>query len=52
MVGVPEITPVLVFKLKPAGNAGLMEYEVTVPVTVGELLEIATLGQYVTGLEE
>ena len=32
-VGVPEITPVLVFKLRPAGRAGLM-LELGVPVKV------------------
>jgi hypothetical protein len=34
-VGVPEIVPVELFRLNPAGKAGLTEYEVTVPVTVG-----------------
>lgn len=42
-VGVPEITPVVVSRLKPAGRDGLIEYEVTVPVTVGELEVIATV---------
>ena len=37
-VGVPEITPVLVFKLRPAGKAGLM-LKVGVPVKL--LAEIA-----------
>jgi hypothetical protein len=30
-VGVPEITPVLVLKLKPAGKAGEMLYPAGVP---------------------
>jgi hypothetical protein len=34
-VGVPEIVPVPVFKLNPAGSAGLTPYEFTVPVTMG-----------------
>jgi hypothetical protein len=35
VVGVPEIIPVELLKLKPAGRAGLTVNEVTVPVTVG-----------------
>ena len=47
-MGVPVITPVLVFKLNPAGNAGLTEYEVGAPPpVVGELEVIAVPGQYV-----
>ena len=38
-VGVPEITPVTVFRLKPAGRAGLM-LKVGVPV---KLLAISAL---------
>jgi hypothetical protein len=34
-VGVPEIAPVVLLKLSPAGRAGLIDHEVTVPVTVG-----------------
>jgi hypothetical protein len=39
--GVPEITPVEVFSVRPVGRAGLIEYNVTVPVTVGVLFAIA-----------
>ena len=46
VVGVPDITPVIVLKTKPAGSAGLTEYEVaTPPVTVGLLAVIARFGQ-------
>ena len=46
MVGVPLITPVLVFKLKPVGNTGLTEYEVGAPpLLLGELLVMAVPGQ-------
>ena len=31
VVGVPEISPVLVLKTKPVGRLGLMEYEKTRP---------------------
>ena len=45
-VGVPVITPVLVFKLNPVGNAGLTEYdEGTPPPLLGELAVIALPGQ-------
>ena len=30
-MGVPVMSPVVVLKLKPAGNAGLTVYEVTMP---------------------
>ena len=41
-VGVPLMTPVVVFKLKPAGKAGLILYETTAPPpTVGVKLLIA-----------
>jgi type IV secretory pathway protease TraF len=40
-VGVPEIAPVEVFNVKPAGSAGLIEYDVTVPVTAGVFVVIA-----------
>jgi hypothetical protein len=33
--GVPEMTPEVGSSVKPAGNAGLTEYPVTGPVTVG-----------------
>ena len=39
-VGVPEITPVAVFNDNPVGNAGDMEYAVTLPVTEGFRLAI------------
>ena len=46
VVGVPVMAPVLVFKLNPAGKAGLTEYEVTAPpVLLGELVVIALPGQ-------
>jgi hypothetical protein len=35
------MTPVLALSLRPAGKAGLTEYVVTVPVTVGDKDEIA-----------
>jgi hypothetical protein len=35
VVGVPEIVPVVLLSVKPAGRAGLTLYDVTVPVTVG-----------------
>jgi hypothetical protein len=34
-VGVPEIIPVELSRVKPVGSAGLTPYESTVPVTVG-----------------
>jgi hypothetical protein len=40
-VGVPEIVPREVSNAKPAGNAGLQLYELTVPVTVGVSAGIA-----------
>jgi hypothetical protein len=40
--GVPDITPVVVLKLKPCGRAGLIEYDVTTaPELVGAILLIA-----------
>ena len=39
--GVPEIIPVEVAKESPAGNEGEIEYEATVPVTLGVRLVIA-----------
>ena len=46
VVGVPVITPVPVFRLNPAGNAGLTEYEVGAPPPLlGELAVIALPGQ-------
>ena len=51
IVDVPDIIPVIVLKLKPAGSAGLTEYDVGVPpVIVGELVPIAVPGQYTAGL--
>jgi hypothetical protein len=41
-VGVPEIAPLDVLRLSPAGSAGLTAYELAVPVTVGVSTEIAT----------
>jgi hypothetical protein len=32
---VPEIAPVVVLRLRPAGSVGLTLYELTVPVAVG-----------------
>jgi hypothetical protein len=40
-VGVPEILPMEVSTAKPAGNAGLQLYKLTVPVTVGVSAGIA-----------
>ena len=39
--GVPEMTPVALFKESPDGNAGTTAQVVTVPVTVGVSDEIA-----------
>ena len=36
VVGLPLITPVVAFMLKPTGNDGLTEYPVGVPVIVGD----------------
>ena len=41
-VGVPEITPVAVLNESPAGRFGEIEYDETLPVTVGESGAIAT----------
>jgi len=46
MPGVPEITPVVVFSVSPAGSAGLTDQLVTVPVTVGTLLVITAFRVY------
>jgi hypothetical protein len=41
-VGVPSIIPVLVFRLRPAGRAGLTLYEATAPpVLMGLFAPIA-----------
>jgi hypothetical protein len=40
--GVPEMTPVVDERLRPAGSAGLTLYEVAVPVIVGVSGVIAT----------
>jgi hypothetical protein len=40
VVGVPEITPVVVFIVNPVGNVGLTDHAVTVPVTDGTLFAI------------
>jgi hypothetical protein len=40
--GVPEMTPVVGERLRPAGSAGLTLYEVAVPVIVGLRGVIAT----------
>ena len=46
VVGVPVMVPVLVFKLNPAGSAGLTEYEVGAPPPpLGEFVAIALPGQ-------
>ena len=40
--GVPEITPVVVLKLRPCGKAGLIAYDATTaPEVVGTILLIA-----------
>jgi hypothetical protein len=41
-VGIPEIAPLEVLRLSPAGSAGLTAYERTVPVTLGVSDEMAT----------
>lgn len=41
-VGVPDMTPLFTFNVMPDGNAGLTEYVIPDPVTVGVLFEIAT----------
>ncbi len=52
-VGVPLMTPVEVFSVRPAGNAGETEYETTAPPTlVGMLLVISVSLVYVAGLLE
>lgn len=38
MLGVPDITPVVVLSDNPLGRAGLTDQDATVPVTVGTLL--------------
>ena len=46
VVGVPVIKPVVVFKLNPAGKAGLTEYDVgEPPLLLGEFVAIAFPGQ-------
>jgi hypothetical protein len=42
-VGVPDITPVPLSRLTPAGSAGITEYPVTAPLTVGFRGAIACL---------
>ena len=42
-VGVPEINPVVVFKLNPAGKAGAMEYVTILPPVFIVAIEIAEL---------
>ena len=53
-VGVPLMTPVEVFKLRPVlVSAGVTEYDVTVPpLLLGVLLVIAVPTVYVAGLVE
>lgn len=36
----PDIIPVVVLSVSPAGNDGVTDHDVTVPVTVGMLLAI------------
>ena len=51
VVGVPLMTPVEVFSVRPAGSAGETEYETTAPPTlVGMLSVIAVSLVYVAGL--
>ena len=50
-VGVPEMTPVLVLKFNPAGNAGEMEYpEGVPPLFDGVSGVIAVFKKYVGGV--
>ena len=52
-VGVPLMTPVEVFSVRPAGSAGETEYETTAPpLLLGVLLVIAVFLVYVAGLLE
>jgi hypothetical protein len=39
--GVPVIAPVFVFKVKPAGNEGVIAKLIAVPVTVADIVLIA-----------
>jgi hypothetical protein len=48
--GVPEIWPLLVFRLNPLGKAGATEYASTVPVTTGLMGVIACVTTRATGL--
>ena len=53
VVGVPLMTPVEVFSVRPAGSAGETEYETTAPpMLVGVLAVIAVSLVYVAGLLE
>ena len=47
VVGVPVISPVVVLRLRPAGKAGLTEYDVTVPpLLLAELVVMPVPTQY------
>jgi hypothetical protein len=48
--GVPEMTPVTGLRVKPAGNAGLIEYNATDPVTAGVSGTSASSAVACTGL--
>ena len=51
--GVPEITPVVVLKLRPVGSVALIEYDTTAPPTLdGVLFVIAWPFMYVAGFVE
>ena len=53
VVGVPLMTPVEVFSVRPAGSAGETEYETTAPpLLVGLLSVVAEPVVYVAGLLE
>jgi hypothetical protein len=52
VVGVPDITPVVVFSVNPAGSTGLTDHDVTVPVTVGTLFVITASLVYTAEVTE
>ena len=52
VVGVPEMTPDVLFNERPAGKAGLTVKLSTEPVTVGVLLVMAVLTVYTAGFDE
>jgi hypothetical protein len=51
-VGVPDMTPVVVSNVSPAGNEGDTDQEDIEPVTVGVLFEITTPSVYIAEVVE